>query len=213
MTQEQNVFYAKRNIVDNIWKSSHIEGIDVTFPETQQIYDGGNVAKLRIDEIQTINNLKHAWLFILNSINNKNDMNLLKSINSLVGSNLVDNAGKMRKYEVNIGGANLKPEIPDENNVKDKIESILNDDNKTITEKSLVIMCYLMRTQFFSDGNKRTAMLFSNKILVENGKGIISVPIEKDAEFGELLIQFYETNNDEKLKKWLYENCLNGIKN
>ena len=140
-------------------------------------------------------------------------MNLLKSINSLVGSNLVDNAGKMRKYEVNIGGANLKPEIPDENNVKDKIESILNDDNKTITEKSLVIMCYLMRTQFFSDGNKRTAMLFSNKILVENGKGIISVPIEKDAEFGELLIQFYETNNDEKLKKWLYENCLNGIKN
>ena len=60
MTQEQNVFYAKRNIVDNIWKSSHIEGIDVTFPETQQIYDGGNVAKLRIDEIQTINNLKHA---------------------------------------------------------------------------------------------------------------------------------------------------------
>ena len=213
MTQEQNVFYAKRNIVDNIWKSSHIEGIDVTFPETQQIYDGGNVAKLRIDEIQTINNLKHAWLFILNSINNKNDMNLLKSINNLVGSNLVDNAGQMRKYEVNIGGTNWKPEIPDENTVNDKIWSILNDDNKTITEKSLTIMCYLMRTQFFSDGNKRTSMLFANKILIENGKGIISVPIEKDAEFGELLIQFYETNNDDQLKKWLYENCLNGIKN
>ena len=60
MTQEQNVFYAKRNIVDNIWKSSHIEGINVTFPETQQIYDGGNVTKLRIDEIQITNNLKHA---------------------------------------------------------------------------------------------------------------------------------------------------------
>ena len=60
MTQEQNVFYAKRNIVDYIWKSSHIEGINVTFPETQQIYDGGNVTKLRIDEIQITNNLKHA---------------------------------------------------------------------------------------------------------------------------------------------------------
>ena len=107
-----------------------------------------NVAKLRIDEIQTINNLKHAWLFILNSINSKNDMNLLKSINSLVGSNLVDNTGQMRKYEVNIGGTNWKPEIPDENTVNDKIWSILNDDNKTITEKSLTIMCYLMRTQF-----------------------------------------------------------------
>ena len=40
MTKEQNVFLAKRCIVDSIWKSSHIEGIDVTYPETQRIYDG-----------------------------------------------------------------------------------------------------------------------------------------------------------------------------
>ena len=33
MTQEQNIYFAKRNIVDSIWKSSHIEGINVTFPE------------------------------------------------------------------------------------------------------------------------------------------------------------------------------------
>lgn len=99
-------------------------------------------------------------MFILNSINSKNDINLLKSINSLVGSNRVDNAGQMRKYDVNIGGTNWKPKIPDENNVNNQIESILNDNNKTITDKSLSIMCYLMRTQFFSDGNKRTSMLF-----------------------------------------------------
>lgn len=112
-------------------------------------------------------------MFILNSINSKNDINLLKSINSLVGSNRVDNAGQMRKYDVNIGGTNWKPKIPDENNVNNQIESILNDNNKTITDKSLSIMCYLMRTQFFSDGNKRTSMLFANKILIENGKGIM----------------------------------------
>ena len=103
----------------------------------------------------------------------ENDINLLKSINSLVGSNRVDNAGQMRKYDVNIGGTNWKPKIPDENNVNNQIESILNDNNKTITDKSLSIMCYLMRTQFFSDGNKRTSMLFANKILIENGKGIM----------------------------------------
>ena len=56
MTKQENIFFAKRNIVDSIWKSSHIEGIDVTYPETQKIYDGGNIARLRIDEIQTINN-------------------------------------------------------------------------------------------------------------------------------------------------------------
>ena len=54
MTKEQNIFVAKRNIIDYIWKSANIEGIDVTFPETQTIYDGGNVARLRVDEIVTI---------------------------------------------------------------------------------------------------------------------------------------------------------------
>ena len=41
LTREQNVFVAKRNIVDYIWKSANLEGIDVTYLETQIIYDGG----------------------------------------------------------------------------------------------------------------------------------------------------------------------------
>ncbi len=43
LTREQNVFVAKRNIVDYIWKSANLEGIDVTYPEIQAIYDGGIV--------------------------------------------------------------------------------------------------------------------------------------------------------------------------
>ncbi len=209
MTQDENVFLAKRNIVDSIWKSSHIEGIDVTFPETQRIYDGGNVARLRVDEIQTINNLKHAWIFILNSINSENDLNLLKSINSLVGSNLIDRAGMARVYEVGIGGTSWKPDIPKEDEVSSKIEEL----NKIecITERAIRIMCYLMRTQFFSDGNKRTAMLFANKIMIQYGKGIISVPVDEDIRFGEELIKYYETNNLDSLKNFLYEKCITGI--
>ena len=212
MTQEQNIFLAKRNIVDSIYKSSHIEGIDITFPETQKIFDGGNVSKLRIDEIQTINNLKHAWLFVLNSINNKNDLNLLKSINSLVGSNLVDNAGNKRNYNVSVGGTDYKPEIPDEKKVEKYINDTISDSSKTITDRAITIMCYLMRTQFFNDGNKRTSMLFANKILIENGKGIISVSVDKDVEFGNKILEFYETNDNTKLKQFIYDECLDGIK-
>ena len=212
MTQEQNIFLAKRNIVDSIYKSSHIEGIDITFPETQKIFDGGNVSKFRIDEIQTINNLKHAWLFVLNSINNKNDLNLLKSINSIVGSNLVDNAGNKRNYNVSIGGTDYKPEIPDEKEVEKYINDTISDSSKAITDRAITIMCYLMRTQFFNDGNKRTSMLFANKILIENGKGIISVSVDQDVEFGNKILEFYETNDNTKLKKFIYDECLDGIK-
>ena len=210
MTREQNVFLAKRNIVDSIWKSSHIEGIDVTFQETQRIYDGENVARLRIDELQTINNLKHAWIFILNSLDNENDIKLLKSINSLVGSNLVDRAGEMRIYDVQIGGTNWKPDIPNEEKVSNELEKI-EKSSSCITDMAITEMCYLMRTQFFNDGNKRTAMLFANKILISNGKGIISVPVDKDVKFGELLTKYYENNNMEELKQFIYDDCLTGI--
>ena len=209
MTKEQNIFLAKRNIVDSIWKSSHIEGIDVTYPETQKIYDGGNIARLRIDEIQTINILKHAWMFILNSMENKNDLTLIKSINGLVGANLVDRAGNIRTYDVGIGGTKWKPEIPDEKEIIKKLEEILK--IECITQRAITIMCYLMRTQLFSDGNKRTAMLFANKIMIENGKGIISIPVEEDTKFGEELIKYYETNNMEDLKQFIYNKCIEGI--
>lgn len=90
LTQEQNIFLAKRIIVDSIWKSANLEGIAVTFSETQTIYYGGNISRLRIDEIVTINNLKHAWQFILSSINENVDFNYISSVHSLVGSNLVE---------------------------------------------------------------------------------------------------------------------------
>ena len=82
---------------------------------------------------------------------------------------------------------------------------------KCITDRAITMMCYLMRTQFFSDGNKTTAMLFSNKIMIQHGKGIISIPVEEDIRFGEELIKYYETNNIEELKQFIYNKCINGI--
>ena len=58
LTREQNIFIAKRNIVDYIWKSANLEGIEVTYSETQVIYDGGIVNGLTVDKIIAINNLK-----------------------------------------------------------------------------------------------------------------------------------------------------------
>lgn len=105
MTQEQNIFLAKRNIVDSLWKSANLEGIVITFPETQKIYDGGNVEHLRVDEIVTINNLKHAWQFLLSTIESKTDYRYIASIHSLVGSNLIESPRKIKnlrsKYEWN----------------------------------------------------------------------------------------------------------------
>ena len=57
LTREQNIFVAKRNIVDYIWKSANLEGIAVTYSETQAIDDGGIVNGLKRRRIVIENEL------------------------------------------------------------------------------------------------------------------------------------------------------------
>lgn len=209
MTLEQNIFLAKRNIVDYIWKSANLEGINVTFPETQQIYDGGNVGHLRVDEIVTINNLKHAWQFVLSTVEQKADFNYLCSINALVGSNLVENAGKLRSGDVRIGGTKWKPTLPDKIVFEEHLEKINNIENAT--ERAIETMAYIMKSQLFWDGNKRSAMLFANQSMIKNGLGIITIPVEIRDKFGEQLIKYYETDDITELKQFIYEYCIDGV--
>ena len=78
-------------------------------------------------------------------------------------------------------------------------------------DKALDMTLYLMRLQLFYDGNKRIAMLIGNKIMIENGEGIISV-VQKDIkEFYKLLVSYYETNNKCEIKRFLYDNCIDGM--
>ena len=68
-----------------------------------------------------------------------------------------------------------------------------------------------MRAQVFLDGNKRIAMLMGNKIMIENGQGIISVNQKDIKEFYSLLVTYYETNDGTKIKQFLYDNCIDGM--
>ena len=209
MTKEQNIFLAKRNLVDSIWKSANLEGIAVTYPETQAILDGGNANGLKMDEIVTINNLKHAWYFILENEDVSNNFNILREINKIVGANLIINCGDLRATPVTIGGTDWKPPFPIESQIKEELEELLKIENET--ERAITIMLWGMRRQMFIDGNKRTSMLFANKIMIENGCGIITIPVKKQQDFFTKLLNFYETNEMEYLKKWVYDNCIDGI--
>ena len=213
LTREQNVFVAKRNIVDYIWKSANLEGIGVTYPETQAIYDGGIVNGLTVDKIIAINNLKYAWQFILENEGIEYDYKALCQIHKIACDKLVldQNLGKIRTTPVNIGGTTWKPQFPIESQIKEELERLLNQPEKTKTEIAIEIMLWIMRRQIFIDGNKRVAMLFANKIMIDNGCGIITIAQDNQPTFFEKLIKFYETGDNADLKNWIYETSIDGI--
>ena len=213
LTREQNVFIAKRNIVDYIWKSANLEGISVTYPETQVIFDNGIVNGLKVNEVIAINNLKYAWQFILEEDNGGYNFNTICEIHKLVCDKLVldNDLGHLRATLVNIGGTSWKPQFPIESQIKEELEELLNQKAKTKTEIAIEIMLWLMRRQMFIDGNKRVAMIFANKIMINNGCGKINIDNELQADFFTKLINYYETNDMEELKLWIYNNCIDGI--
>lgn len=211
MTQEENIFLAKRNIVDYIWKSANLEGIGVTYPDTQAIYNGMSVSGYTIEDINAVNDLKHAWQFLLENINEEINLEFIKKVHVLLGKYTIINAGMFRRDEARIGGTDWIPELPDEKKVNDDIFEIL-ENKASPLDKALDITLYLMRAQLFYDGNKRIAMLIGNKIMIENGQGIISV-IQRDIkDFYRLLVLYYETDNKSEIKQFLYNNCIDGMK-
>lgn len=210
LTQEQNIFVAKRNIVDYIYKSARLEGIHITFPETQSIFDGIGVNGIKVEDIIKINNLKRAWQCMLDTLDRLTDLDYLCRLNMIIGSEgSIYGAGKIRAYDVRISGTNWQPQIPFEYDIRNEIADILKMQSKT--ERAITLMLWGMRRQIFIDGNKRTSMMIANKEMIKHGCGIISIPNEKIKPFYDLLIGFYETNDMEKIKNFVYENCIDGL--
>ena len=207
---EENVFLAKKLLVGSIYSSAKIEGVNATFPETETILEGVNIPTAKLDDITTILNLRDAWREIFNTVNEPLTLEYLLKINSLVSRNESLEWGVLRTGKIGISGTNHVPEIPDKNNAANTMVKILSSTSSS-TEQALDLMLYIMHSQLFWDGNKRTAILSANKYLILNGNGILLVKEEYVSGFNAKLTDLYDTNNPHELKKYLYENCIFGI--
>lgn len=209
MTQEENIFLAKRNLVDTIWKSANLEGVNVTFPETQMIIDGYSIANKTIDEITIILNLKRAWQYLFDTINNDINLSYIQDFNRLVGRDLVYKSGFLRTANIRISGTTYKPKLPIEHEVKVHIEKI----KQTAKQENMALdlMLYIMKNQLFFDGNKRTAMLIANQVLIKNGLGIFLVSQKNMNVFFTKLVKIYENESSDDIKTFCKKECIETI--
>ena len=209
LTKKENVFLAKKVLVSSIYNSAKLEGINTTYPDTKTILDGANVPSLRLDEINCILNLRDAWNFVLSNIDEAITLDFICKVNSFVSRNESLEWWVLRTGKVGINGVDYIPDIPNEAKIIADIKNIM--EEKNITRRSLVLMLYLMRTQVFWDGNKRTSMIVANKIMIENGCGVFTIKEEYFKEFNSLLTEYYNTNKMESLLEFLYNNCIFGM--
>ncbi len=210
MSYEDNLFFAKRKLVDNIYKSANLEGIAITFADTYSFMNNVNNGNISIDDMLKLKGLKDAWEYIINTNKEELTLDYIKKIHFEIckGQN-IEPLGEFRNKGVGITGTSWQPKLPSECDYESELKELLN--IKGDLERCICIFCWIQRSQMFLDGNKRVANLIANKEMIKYGQGILAVPVEKIGEYFTELIHYYESGDMNNLKTWIYENCIDGL--
>lgn len=211
LTPEQSLFLAKKKWDENVYCGMKMENRAVTFPQTQTILNGVNVPNVQLDDIQAILNMRDAWKFLLNTVNEEVTFEYWCKLNEYIARNEALEWGKLRTGTVGISGTNYVPPVPEKEKTIEELKNILSSTSSSATDKALEAFIWGARGQFFWDGNKRTSLLLANKILVSSGGGIMTITDKYMEQFNSLLLEYYNTGESRELKQFLYDNAILGL--
>lgn len=210
LTHEQSLFLAKKMWDENVYCGMRMENRNVTFSQTKTILDGVNIPNVRLDDIQAILNMRDAWRFLLDSVTEPVTLEYICKLNEFIARNESLEWGKLRTGKVGISGTDYIPPIPDTEYATAQLRSILTSVS-TATDKALTAFLWGTSVQLFWDGNKRTSLLLANKILIENGAGMLTIKDSGMEAFNSLMLGYYNTGDGAQLKQFLYDTSIYGI--
>ena len=210
LTSEQSLFLAKKKWDENVYCGMRMENRAVTFPQTKTILNGVNVPNVQLDDIQAILNMRDAWKYLLGTVDAPVTLAYMCKLNEFIARNEALEWGRLRTGTVGISGTDYQPPIPTQDGAERELAEIMGKDT-TATEKALSAFVWGARGQLFWDGNKRTGMTLANKILVSAGAGILTITDSCMEQFNILLLDYYNTGESEKLKRFMYDNAIRGM--
>jgi len=206
-----NVEYNKeleRLAIDLSWKSSQIEGNTYSLLETERLLKEKETAAGKPkDDATMLLNHKEAINFIV--AHPDYVVPLLNSRIEDIHSILIKDLGvdrNIRQRRVGISGTNYVP-LDNEHQIRDALNEMckLVNNKESVFEKALIALALLSYIQPFVDGNKRTARIISNAILIAHGYCPLSFRTVDSIEYKKAMLLFYEQNNISALKDMFKE--------
>ena len=201
--------------VDLSWKSSQIEGNTYSLLETERLLKDKQTAsgKTKEEAIMLLNH-KDALDFVLDIPDYLKELSAhrIEDIHSILTKELeVDR--NIRHRRVGITGTNYRP-LDNEFQIREALEDTctLVNGKDNVFEKAFLTLVLLSYIQAFVDGNKRTARITSNAILIANGYCPISFRTVDSIDYKKAMLMFYEQNNIAAFKKIFIEQFLFAVK-
>ena len=201
--------------VDLSWKSSQIEGNTYSLLETERLLKDKQTAsgKTKEEAIMLLNH-KDALDFVLDIPDYLKELSVhrIEDIHSILTKELeVDR--NIRHRRIGITGTNYRP-LDNEFQIREALEDTctLVNGKDNVFEKAFLTLVLLSYIQAFVDGNKRTARITSNAVLIANGYCPISFRTVDSIDYKKAMLMFYEQNNIAAFKKIFIEQFLFAVK-
>ena len=198
----------ERLAIDLSWKSSQIEGNTYSLLETERLLKEKETAagKSKEEAIMLLNH-KEAIDFIIKNPDYLFPLSVSKieDIHSILTKELAVDRN-IRKRRVGISGTNYRP-IDNEFQIKEALSLTCDLINKkeNVFEQTLLAIILISYIQPFVDGNKRTARIVSNAILINHKYCPISFRTVDSVDYKKAMLLFYEQNNITSFKKIFIE--------
>jgi len=184
--------------IDLSWKSSQIEGNTYSLLETERLLRESKTAdgKTKEEAIMLLNH-KDALRFILDNPDYLQELTVshIEDIHILLTKDLSVDKG-IRHRRVGITGTNYRP-LDNEFQIREAMRDTckLINMKSNVFEKALLTLVLLSYIQAFTDGNKRTARITSNAVLIANGYCPLSFRSVDSIDYKKAMLIFYEQNN------------------
>lgn len=213
MTHEANIHnniqFIKSNLTNLIYSEAQFEDIHATYDQVGELLQGNKLQSVSDDDQLVIANLRDAWNYIITEIPDLN-LSTIKTINGFVAKDESLEWGQLRTGNIQISGVSYIPPIPDEETVERSLTQVMGE-GSALLDTTLELMLYLMRSQLFWDGNKRTAIVAANAILMGKGHHLINVPLRQFDMFNRLISQYYMDGNANRMIDWMKMYCVVAI--
>lgn len=206
--REQALVRFRTALPELIWNAAALEGNTITLPEVQTLLDGVTVAGKRIEETEQVLALAEAYGLMVDMVAS-DDFRLDKAtsdrLHSIVARHEAIEAGAFRGEGTVNGGGSVRlssggvidgiplNELPERwASLMDYLGDPAMSDPRL---RALVYNASVTRSQFYFDGNKRTARLMMAGELMANGYDSVHIPYARLLEFNLALDELFSTDD------------------
>ncbi len=194
----------ERLAIDLSWKSSQIEGNTYSLLETERLLKEKETASGKTKEEATmLLNHKDSLDFLIEHPDYLHPLSVSKieDIHSILTKELSVERN-LRKRRAGISGTNYCP-LDNEFQIAEALRNSCDIINakSSVFEKALLALVLISYIQPFMDGNKRTARIVSNAILMNEKHCPLSFRSVDSLDYKKAMLLFYEQNNISHFKE------------